>query len=265
MRSIWPLLLLAGCSQEPAIAPGKIVSNNPCIDSVLAEIADPSSIGAISRYSQDASSSSAPVAWARRFPAVGGGAEDLILARPRIVLSGNYASTATDKALRAASIPVASFGVPATLAESRDQVTAIAAAIGRPAQGRLLVARMDAATRPAHDGRTAIIWTSGGFVAGRGTIQDEMLARAGFRNASATYGLSQWDILPLETLLRNPPDLIFTPAAAPGDEGRTLALRHRVLRHLEGRTRIVAFPDGLLNCAGPSVIRAMHVFRNVPA
>lgn len=264
MRKLWPLLLLSGCTQGPAIAPGKIVSNNPCIDAVLAEIADPASIGAVSVYSHDAGSGSASIAWARRFPAIGNGAEELILARPRLVLSGNYASSGTDKALKAAHVSVRSFGVPATLAESEQQVTEIGRAIGREAESAELVRRIAVATRQRRDGRSAILWTSGGFVAGQGTIQDEMLARAGYRNASATYGLKQWDTLPVETLLHNPPDIIFTPATAQGDEARTLALRHRVLGHLAGRTRIVGFPDRLLNCGGPSVVTAMHLLKSVP-
>ena len=261
MRFFWPLLLLAGCSQGPAIAPGKIVSNNPCIDAVLAEIADPATIGAISIYSHDPESGSAPIAWARRFPAIGNGAEELILARPRLVLSGNYASSGTDAALKAARISVRSFGVPATLVESRQQVMEIAAAIGREKQGVELARRMEAATQQRRDGRTAIIWTSDGFVAGQGTIQDELLARAGFRNASTAYGLKQWEILPLETLLRKPPDIIFTPVSARGEDARALALRHRALRRLSGRTEIIGFPDKLLNCGGPSVIAAMQIMR----
>lgn len=263
MRVLWPLLLLGGCTQGPNIAPGKIVSNNPCIDAVLAEIADPASIGAVSIYSHDAESGSAPVSWARRFPAIGNGAEELILARSRLVLSGNYASSGTDGALKAAHVPVRSFGVPATLLESGQQVMEIGNAIGRQREGAQLVRRIKAATQQGDDGRTAIIWTGGGFVAGQGTIQDEMLARAGFRNASAAYGLKQWEILPLETLLRNPPDIIFTPVSAQGDDARALALRHRALRHLMGRTKVVGFPDKLLNCGGPSVIAAMQVMRGV--
>jgi iron complex transport system substrate-binding protein len=261
MRRLWPLLLLCACSQGPAIAPGRIVSNNPCIDAVLAEVADPATIGAVSIYSHDPASGSAPIAWARRFPPIGADAEELIAARPRLVLSGNYASTGTNAALARAGIEVHSFGVPATLKDSEEQVAAIAHAIGREPQGKALAERMERAIAPVTDGRTAIIWTSGGFVAGRGTIQDEMLGRAGFQNASATYGLKQWGILPLETLIRRPPDVIFTPAAAKGDDARALALRQRVLRHLAGRTEIVALPDRLLNCGGPSVIEAMRIFK----
>ena len=89
-----------------------------------------------------------------------------------------------------------------------------------------------------------------------------MLARAGYRNASDSYGLDQWGMLPLETLLRDPPDVIFTPVSGPGDEGRALAVRHRALRALEGRTRVIAFPDRLLFCGGPTVIEAMGVLKS---
>lgn len=258
-------MTLWGCSPTASIAPGKIVSNNPCIDAVLAEIADPATIGAVSHYSHDPEGASAPVGWARRFPAIGANAEELIAAQPRLVLSGNYASAGTDAALTRAGIKVESFGVAVTLDESERQVMAIARAIGREAQGEALVARMSGATQPRRDWRSAIIWTSGGFVPGKGTIRDEMLARAGYRNASAKYGLGEWDMLPLETLLRDPPDIIFTPMRAPGDDARALALRHRVLRLLRGRTRIIAFPERLLNCGGPSVIAAMRIFKSAAA
>jgi iron complex transport system substrate-binding protein len=259
MRQLGLLLLLGGCMQEPVITPDKIVSNNPCIDSVLAEIADPSTIGAVSRYSQDADGGSAPIAWANRFPAIGVSAEEVIAAKPRLVLTGNYASTGTNAALKKAGIRVEAFGVPATLAENRVQIRTIARAIDRTAEGADLVQRIDEATKAFKGTETAIIWQTGGFVAGRGTIQDEMLARAGFRNASSLYGLKQWDVLPLETLMRNPPDVIFTPISARGDDARALALRKRVLRHLNGSTRLIPFPEKLLFCGGPTVIAAMRV------
>ena len=262
MRRLGFLLLLSGCTQEPTIVPDRIVSNNPCIDSVLAEIAEPSTIGAISRYSHDVDGGSAPIVWAKRFPAIGSSAEEIIASRPRLVLTGNYASTGTNAALKKAGIKVEAFGVPATLAENSAQVLAIARAIDRMAEGADLVEQMDQATRVSKGTETAIIWQTGGFVAGSGTIQDEMLARAGFRNASSLYGLKQWDVLPLETLLRNPPDVIFTPIAAHGDDARALALRERVLRHLNGRSRMIAFPEKLLFCAGPTVIAAMQIMRN---
>jgi iron complex transport system substrate-binding protein len=280
---------MTACTPQPAIAPQKIISTNPCLDAILAEIADPAQIGAVSRWSQDEASASAPLAWARRFPAISDAAEEIILARPRLVLSGNLASSGTNAALAKAGVNVVAFGVPATVAESLAQMRAVALAIGRVEAGERLVKRMGDALLPSRlregpgvglspsiitrirpplpppaSGRgapSALIWQAGGFVAGAGTVQDEMLARAGFRNASAAYGLKQWDVLPLEVLIQSPPDVIFMPVKASGEEGRSIAMRERLTARLKGRTRIVPFPDRLLFCAGPTMVDAMGVMR----
>ncbi len=264
MRRLWPaLLLLAGCSGGPEVAPGGIVSNNPCIDAILAQVA-PDDIAAVSSWSHDPESASAPLGWARARPALGVTAEEIIAAKPRLLLTGNLASSGTNAALTKAGVPMKTFGVPATVADSIAQVQAVAFAVGQPHAGQRLAAAMSEAARPtdAPPKRSAIIWQTGGFVAGKGTLQDELLARAGFINASGRYGLQQWDVLPLETLVRRPPDIIFMPTTATGDEARALAARQRILRHLEGRTRIVSFPDKLLFCGGPTIIEAMRVLRS---
>ncbi len=264
MRFGWPLLLLlCGCQGQPAIAPGGIVSNNPCIDSVLAEIAAPGQIAGVSIYSHDPDSGSAPLAWATALPAIGTSAEEIIAARPALLLTGNLASNGTNAALKKAGVKMVAFGVPATLQENAAQIRQIAAAIGRETAGEALIERITSATAStkAPTSRSAIIWQTGGFVAGKGTLQDELLARAGFANASATYGLKQWDILPLETLIRKPPSVIFMPHSAKGDDVRGLAMREDVLRHLKGQTRIVDFPDKLLFCGGPTVIKVMELMK----
>ena len=106
---------------------------------------------------------------------------------------------------------------------------------------------------------SAIIWQNGGFVAGKGTLQDELLARHGFRNASAQYGLSAWSVLPLETLVRNPPQVIFMPTAARGGDVHALDARQKLLRHLGNRTQIVDFPDSLLFCGGPTIMKVSAI------
>ncbi len=260
MRRLLPLMLLTSCSGQPAIVPGKTVSNNPCIDAVLAEIAAPEQIGAVSAWSHQADSASAPLAWARKYPALGFSAEELIAARPALALTGNIAFSPGDKALDRAGVPHKSFGVPASIADSIAQVRSIASVIDRKTEGEALVKRITGAVmqQPTR-GERAIIWQASGFVPGSGTLQDEMLSRAGFRNASAAYGLQQWDWLPLETMIRNPPDVIFMPQSSSGESGRALAMRQRLSRHLAGRVTFVAFPERLLNCGGPSIIEAMSV------
>jgi iron complex transport system substrate-binding protein len=298
MRLGWLLaLLLGGCSGGPAIAPNGIVSANPCIDAVLAEIAAPGQIAAVSAFSHNADSASAPLDWARKHPAVGITAEEIIAAKPRLLLTGNLASTGTNAALSKAGIKMVTFGVPATVEESIAQVREIAKAIGRQEAGEALVARIERALKspspsgeglgvgtvssgeflgsqtfptptPPLKGRgflpSALIWQAGGFVPGKGTLQDELLARAGFINASAAYGLKQWDQLALETMILMPPAVIFMAGSAEGDDARALAMRKRMIARLGGKARIVTFPDKLLFCGGPTIIDVMGVLYQKP-
>lgn len=258
----WPLLLLlSGCNGQPTIAPGGIVSNNPCIDAVLAEIAVPGQIAAVSVYSHDADSASAPVEWARRLPALGTSAEEIIAAKPRLVLTGNLASSGTNAALTKAKVETVAVGVTTTVKDDLAQVRQIAKAIGRVEMGETLVRKIAFSTQPfpTAPSPSAIIWQNGGFVAGEGTLQDELLSLHGFANASKTYGLKSWDILPLETLIRNPPDVIFMPTTAKGSDARQLSTRLKLLRHVAVKTKIVAFPDKLLFCGGPTTIKVSQI------
>jgi iron complex transport system substrate-binding protein len=248
MKRVWPLLLLlGGCSGQPGIAA-------------------PGQVAAVSVYSHDADSASAPLAWARQYPALGTGAEDILAAKPRLVLTGNLASTGTNAALAKAGIKVVAVGVAATLDEDVAQVRQIAKAIGRVEAGEALVARMlesqgSAQNQvPQGEAPSAIIWQNGGFVAGTGTLQDELLRRHGFRNASASFGLQSWGVLPLESLIRNPPQFIFMPVAPEGNADRELASRQKLLKHLGSKTRIVPFRDQLLFCGGPTVIKVARIF-----
>jgi iron complex transport system substrate-binding protein len=251
--------MTVGCSGQPPIPPNRIISNNPCVDAILAEVATPGQVGAVSVWSHAAESSSAPLAWAAHYPAIGAGAEEVIAARPSLALIGAFGSTT---ALDKAGVRHLGFGVPASVSESEVQVRSIAGAIARPAAGEALVVRIERAATPllpsAAERKTAIIWLANGFAPGQGTLQDELLARAGFRNASATYGLKQWDVLPLEALIRRPPDVIFTPVSVSGD-ARALSLRLRLLGRLTPQPRIVPFPEKLLNCGGPSIVAAMQI------
>jgi iron complex transport system substrate-binding protein len=265
MKMIWPLLLLLnGCSGQPAIAPGGIVSNNPCIDAVLAEIAAPDQIAAVSAYSHAVTGASAPLDWARARPAIGMSAEEVIAAKPRLLLTGNLASGGTNAALVKAGVKLRAFGVPATVQENVAQVREIAAMIDRIPQGEALVARISAATvQQTGRAMSAIIWQSGGFVAGQGTLQDELLSRAGYLNASHAYGLKQWEQLPLETLIRNPPDVVFMPLSGQGDAAQELAARRKLLGHVTAKSKVVGFPDRLLFCGGPTIIEVMRVMDNL--
>lgn len=264
MRRALPLLgLLAGCSAAPAPPhPLRLVSINPCVDAVLAKVADPATIAGISHYSQDPRATSVPLDWARRFVATSGTAEEVVALAPDVVLTGPHVAPATIAALKRMNIRIETFAVPDTVAESEEQVRRIAAIAGRPARGDALAARMAAAAAPV--GGTpvpALIWQGGGLVPGTGTLPDELLARAGFRNMSATYGLKRWDVLPLEYLVAAPPRVLLSVGRTASSEDRMTS--HPAMRRLAGRIAVATYPDRLMNCGGPTIIDAMARLRAI--
>jgi len=253
----------------------RIVSTNPCIDAVLVELVDPNRIEAISEYSKIPTSSSIPADVAARFKATSGTAEEVIALAPDLVLIDSFAPLATRDALARAGIRMLTLSSPTTIAESRTQITTIAAALGEPARGRDLVARIDQAVDSAPHGVnpiSALLWHGGsGMVSGGGTLVDEMMVRAGFRNAAADYGLQHTGFLPLEHVVMHPPRVMLTPLPEGRADGekRALTLRQQAMEAFSDRITEAEFPERLLFCGGPTIIPAMkrltEIRRTIPS
>jgi iron complex transport system substrate-binding protein len=249
--------LAAPLAAAPVSIPARVVSVNPCVDAILVEVADARQIAGISHYSQDPRSTSMAVATARRFTATAGTAEEIVALAPDLLLSGSHVAPATANALRRMGVPIIEIGIAESIAESRMQIRTIAAAVGHPARGEALVARIDAAVAAARAPGAplpALIWAGGGLVPGSATLADDLLRTTGFRNLSRDYGLQKWDVLPLERLVAAPPRVLLTTAAAPGDDRM---LGHPVLRPLAGQVAVRPFPEHFLNCGGPTIIAAL--------
>ncbi len=255
MTRVLSLVLAVAATGSAPPAP-RIVSMNPCIDAVLMRVADPRQIAGISHYSQDPRASSVPLAWARRFRATSGTAEEVVALRPDIVLSGPHVEPATIAALRRMRIRLVQYNVPESVAESVAQVRAISAATGNSAGGEALAARIEAAARPVAGPQVpALIWQGGGLVPGAGTLPDELLRRAGFRNMSAAYGLKKWDVLPMEYLIARPPRVLLSTSATQAGEERLMS--HPAIRRLAARITVAPYATRLMNCGGPTIVEAM--------
>jgi iron complex transport system substrate-binding protein len=247
-------LLLWGCSPSASQAPHEhptIVSLNPCTDAVLAEVADPAQILAVSHYSHDPRATSMPLAEARRFRATGGTVEEVLALDPDVVVAGSFLPPATAQAFDRLGIKVETFGIVPDFAENAAQVRRLAALAGHPERGEALLARIDDALASTHhDGPKvdALLWQEGGIVPGEQTLIAQLLAHTGFASHSAARGLGQASYLPLEQVLADPPHVVISA-------GSERMLTHPVLRRLEG-VRYERLDPSLLFCGGPTVIRA---------
>ncbi|MBU2341323.1 MAG: ABC transporter substrate-binding protein [Alphaproteobacteria bacterium] len=257
-------LLLAGCADVRAPEPTAqtlpaqptIVSLNPCSDAVLAELAGPEQLLAVSHYSHDPRASSMDVAQARRYRATGGTVEEVLALDPDVVVAGAFLAPATRAALEDMGIAVVTFGAAGGVEDSLAQVRELARLSGHEAAGEALAARIAASAVPVQGARVgAVLWQSGGIVAGEAALVTDLLGRAGFTSHSAARGLGQADYLSLERVAADPPELLLVAGSEPGQQ-------HPLLEHLT-QTRVEPFDPGLVYCGGPTIIRAMERLRGL--
>ena len=268
MRGAAPFLCLlaVACAGPPAeerrgahpAAHPTIVSLNPCTDAVLAEVADPDQILAISHFSLRPDSSSMGVEAARDFPATSGTVEEIAAFHPDIVVGDSFVAPATVQALAKLGLRLERLPIPPDAAASMAQVRELARMTGHPERGEALVARIEAALAqavppPGEAPVTAVLWQSGGMVPGEGTLIADLLRRTGFVQLSAVRGMRQGQILPLELMLADPPQVILATGDPRSNEDR--GITHPALGRLKD-TRTVPLDPTLLWCGGPTIARA---------
>jgi iron complex transport system substrate-binding protein len=254
-------LMAAGCAAPPSQGGGGIVSMNPCVDAVLIELVPPSRIAAISHYSHQAEATSIPLDLARRFRANNGTAEEVIGMKPDLVIASSFTSPATREAFARAHLKTLYLDIPPSIDASKAQVTELAAAVGAPAKGAALNARIDAAAAAARWSGAkapALLWIGGNLVTGSHTLLDEMMTRTGFSNQAAHYGLAHTGHLPMEQVIADPPRVMLAPEPAGHDnDSRAAGLRKRVIAETGLNILQAEFPRHLVNCGGPVIPAAM--------
>ncbi|GAA0276375.1 ABC transporter substrate-binding protein [Alteraurantiacibacter aestuarii] len=257
------LLALAGCQSAPKREQGDaptVVSLNPCSDAILAEVAAPGQLLAISHYSHDPAATSMPLEQARRFAITGGTVEEVLALDPDVVVAGSFLPPASRAAFDRLGIQVETIGIASTLEDSLSQIRQLAALTGDAAAGEELVRQVETAWRQsAHYGppMSTLMWQEGGIVPGPESLIARMLDHSGFALHSAARGLAQGAYLPLEAVLADPPALVL----AASDERM---LTHQVLGKMQG-TAYRDFDPALLYCGGPTIIRALARLAQVRA
>lgn len=253
------LLLLGACTATPAVPtrgggpPIRIVSTDPCADSVLVRIVAPRRIAAISHYSLEPTATSIPLELARRFRGTAGTAEEVIALHPDLVVTSSFTPMATQAAYARAGLKTLTLGFASSIAASEAQVMQIADATHAHAAGLALNADIDRtlAALPKRRARPlALLYISGDLATGPGTLLDEMMTDAGFADAATRYGLAGTGKLSGEALVMNPPAIVL----APEGPSRTAAMR----RGLLPGTREAVFPRQFVNCGGPTIAPALR-------
>jgi iron complex transport system substrate-binding protein len=252
---------LSGHAARTAGLP-RIASMNVCTDQLLLALADPEQIIGLSRYSRDGWQSAA-AGDMKRYPVLSGGAEDLLLLRPDIVVASAFDKRSTRELLKAQGLRVVELAVPRTLAEARQQIREVGEVTGHPDRAVAEIARLDAALAHA---RAAVAerhfrvlpLSRRGWVAGSDSFVSSLLTEAGLLNAAGDLGFTFGGFASLEGIVSLRPDFIVVSQAGnrASDEGQAFLLHPALQRFYPPAKRIV-IPERLTECGGVMLTDAL--------
>lgn len=244
----------------------RVMSLNVCTDQLVLALAKPERIVSLSMLSDDPDFSYLR-AEARAFPKNAGVAEEVLIARPDVVVTGTYSLHNTTQLLRHLGMRVEEFGYTQTLDTIPGDIRRMGAILGQQARAETMASAFEseltALTLHAETPRpTAIIFGQNGVATGAGTLADSVLSAAGFRNLAAERGLSGLAPYPLELLVIDRPDVVLLSARIEGAP----ALADQVTRHpaISASGAVAAtgvVPRGSWGCGGPFTLEAVRALR----
>jgi iron complex transport system substrate-binding protein len=230
----------------------RVATLDHCADQYALALADRSQIVGLSHHAVE--DYSFFQSRALGLPRTTGSIEELLYARPNIVIRYWGGSARMWIYLKQAGIKVASAKTGVQSNDVFENVVTFAKAFGRQEAGRKFIADYQARLaklRTQGSGKLRAIYvTAGGTTAGAGASGDEIIRLAGMRNAVAEMGLKGWRTLPLETLIMDPPDVIIaaffdSTSVHHSDWG---LLRHPVVKKMFKDIPTIFVPGRLLAC-----------------
>jgi iron complex transport system substrate-binding protein len=233
-----------------------------CADQMLLMLGDSAQIASVS------SQATGPLSFyakrAASFPANRGAAEEIIASGAKILLVSDAMDQRSAAALAGFGVKVVQVPFANEWEEVERMTRDVARALGQPRRGEAVIADMRARlarvrpSEPRSQWPTVIYYRPDGGGAGAGTFVDSSLTAAGFRNLQREWGPPLWEGVPMERVVRHPPDLFAVSYFDTGRESTAILRRNPVLWG-KARTRPVLNVHGKYwNCGSPLLVEAVE-------
>ena len=270
MISVLPAL--AGCTEpsgsrsQAAAKPVHVMSMNQCTDQLVLALLPPERIASVTWLSRDPDGS-LMFREAARVDINHGMSEEVLRQKPDLVIAGAFTTPATRGLLKRLGFPMIEVDHAETYEDIRKITRQVAKAVGEPARGEELIAKMDRqladlARDPGPPLRVAA-WDGAGFNASTGSLYDTVLKTAGATNVANTLQKSSYGKPDIEILLLSAPSLLVTGAGV----GRRPGLRenvelHPLIRRYWDGDRTLTIRQAYYVCGTPMVTEAAMQLRN---
>jgi iron complex transport system substrate-binding protein len=257
-------LAIAGSAPALAAELPRIASMNVCTDQLLLTLADPDQILGLSRYSRDRFQSWA-AGDALRYRILSGGAEDILVLKPDVVVASLFDKRSTRELLKAKGLHLAEFDVPRSLGEVKDQIRWMGEITAHPDRATAEIAKLDAATARARQAIArkhyrVLPLSRRGWVSGSESLLSSLLTETGLFNAAGELGVAFGGFTSLESIVNLKPDFIVVSQAndTAEDDGRAFLL-HPALERFYPPSKRIVIPDRLTVCGGVMLADALDV------
>jgi iron complex transport system substrate-binding protein len=250
--------LWAASAPPPAKAPTvplRIVSINLCADQLVLALADREQIAGLTENATDAEMSGEAMK-ARGLPLLSNSAEQILAIEPDLIVGMPASRSAALRALPEQSYPLLDLATANTLDEIYSSIRQTAVAIGHPARGDALIARMQgelAGLPKPGKGRVAAYYQRRGYMTGTGTLIDELMTRVGLVNLASKLGKPPLSQLSLEEMVAAEPDYLIVESATDEvtDQGSEM-LHHPALKDIPR----ISVPQAWTVCGSPAYTAA---------
>lgn len=253
------LLLTLPAAAAAAGGLPRVMSTNLCADIVLLSLADPEQIVSVSARSQDPARSSL-AARAAGFAPNSGSAEEVIAARPDIVLASRRWQARHQTALfERHGIAIVTVPFPDDWAGIFDSTLRVGARIGRTEAAEALIdeVRERLAVLDQGGGASALYLRPNGGTAGAQTHVNAVLEAAGLRNHAAAGGRKGWGRATLEEVVADPPEIIVSSRMVHDTAyARAGFSRHPQMRELAATRPLLAYTQNDWGCSNWQLVEA---------
>lgn len=241
----------AAPARVTSAAPARVVSVNLCTDQLAMLIAAPEQLVSVSWLAADPALS-LMAEEAERIGINHGGAEEIYLMRPDLVLAGPFAARATVDMLTRLGVQVETIPPAASIADIRSNITLMGTVLGQPERAASVLSAFDADLAALPSGKPVIATTyaANGMANGTDSLSADVMRRAGLVLLADRLGRSGGTIA-LEELVLASPQLIVTGARYATPSRAEALLDHPALSGIPAER--LSIPDRGWICGLPAI------------